>query len=228
MTDATVRPRAQVIALYERAAAALRHSADLADREPQHLAATGAFGERRLEPARKQRARRAADVAAHHALRLRARAEADRRLATATSRAAQTDPGWRLDHAGLQDDAVAVIATDLDGTIRLWNHAAERLYGWPAAAVLGRPITEVTVGPDDADVAQSIMASIRRSGSWEGEFWVHRRDGTRVLAFVRDVQITDSQDRPVAIVGFSVELATEPAAPPNAGAAHTARSSPSA
>jgi hypothetical protein len=56
------------------------------------------------------------------------------------------------------------------------------------------------------------MASIRRSGSWEGEFWVRRRDGTRFLAFVRDVQITDSQDRPVAIVGFSVELATESAA----------------
>ena len=152
---------------------------------------------------------------ARNALRQRARAEADRRLATAATGAARADLSWGSDQAGLEDHAVAVIATDLEGTIRVWNRAAERLYGWSAAAVLGRPITDVTVSPEDADVAQRIMASIRHSGSWEGEFWVRRRDGTRFLAFVRDVQITDAQDRPVAIIGFSVELATEPAATPD-------------
>ena len=151
---------------------------------------------------------------ARNALRQRARAEADRRLATAATGAARADLSWGSDQAGLEDHAVAVIATDLEGTIRVWNRAAERLYGWSAAAVLGRPITDVTVSPEDADVAQRIMASIRHSGSWEGEFWVRRRDGTRFLAFVRDVQITDAQDRPVAIIGFSVELATEPDATP--------------
>jgi PAS domain S-box-containing protein len=33
----------------------------------------------------------------------------------------------------------AVMALDADGVVRLWNHAAERLYGWSTADVLGHP-----------------------------------------------------------------------------------------
>ena len=61
----------------------------------------------------------------------------------------------------------AVIGTDLAGTVKLWNPAAQRLYGWSRADVAGRPITEITVGPDDAEVAERIMASVRSIGSWE-------------------------------------------------------------
>jgi PAS domain S-box-containing protein len=33
----------------------------------------------------------------------------------------------------------AIILVDLDGTVRLWNPAAERIFGWTEAEVLGRP-----------------------------------------------------------------------------------------
>ena len=35
------------------------------------------------------------------------------------------------------------------------------------ADVVGRPITEITVGPEDAEVAERIMATVRSIGSWE-------------------------------------------------------------
>jgi PAS domain S-box-containing protein len=104
---------------------------------------------------------------------------------------------------------VAFIGTDLSGTVRLWNRTAERLYGWPAAEVVGRPITEITVGPDDGAVAERIMASIRSTGAWEGEFWVARRDGARFLAYVCDRTVAGADGRPLGIVGLSIELAPE-------------------
>jgi PAS domain S-box-containing protein len=48
------------------------------------------------------------------------------------------EPGWlaRI----LTATASAIIALDLDGHVVFWNAAAERLFGWRAAEVLGRPL----------------------------------------------------------------------------------------
>lgn len=105
----------------------------------------------------------------------------------------------------------AMIATDLLGVVRLWNRQAERLYGWRSSEVIGRAITELTVGPEDAEVAENIMRAVRQRGSWEGEFWVRRRDGTRFLAYVQDAVLRDGQGAAIGMVGLSVELpASEP------------------
>jgi steroid delta-isomerase-like uncharacterized protein len=114
----------------------------------------------------------------------------------------------------LHERELAVIATDLAGTVSHWNHAAERLYGWSRAEALGRPITELTVGPDDSQVAENIMAAVRESGRWEGEFWVRRRDGTRFLAHVREALLTDEHGRRIGLVGVSVDV---PATAPGPG-----------
>ena len=44
-------------------------------------------------------------------------------------------PGWLFEHIR---DAVAVV--DAHGTIRLWNPAAEQLFGHEAATIVGCPI----------------------------------------------------------------------------------------
>ena len=41
---------------------------------------------------------------------------------------------------GLAD---AVVIADRAGTIRLWNDAAERLFGWSASEALGQPLTMI-------------------------------------------------------------------------------------
>jgi anti-anti-sigma factor len=108
----------------------------------------------------------------------------------------------------------AVIATDLSGVVTVWNAAAERLYGWSPDEVVGRPITDLTVGPDDLVIAEEIMEAVRREGSWQGEFEVRRRDGTRFTAHVRDLLFRDRHGRPCGLAGVSVEASAllEPAA----------------
>jgi PAS domain S-box-containing protein len=182
MRPPAARSTPEIIGLYERVAAALSASAELADAEAREAEFAGNSARAALEQSPAERARHAADEGRRSARRLYLRAQADWLFGH--------PPRWRPlfdGHEtadGLRSRALdeAVIGTDLGGTVKLWNGAAERLYGWSRADVVGRAITEITVGPDDAEVAERILASVHSIGSWEGEFWVTRRDGSRFLA----------------------------------------------
>jgi PAS domain S-box-containing protein len=55
----------------------------------------------------------------------------------------------------------AIIGKSLDGTIVSWNSSAERMYGYPAAEVLGRPVNTL-VPADRLEEVPQILERIRR------------------------------------------------------------------
>ena len=55
----------------------------------------------------------------------------------------------------------AVVSKNLDGIIRTWNVGAERIFGWKAEEVVGRPIN-VIIPPDHQDEEPQILARLRR------------------------------------------------------------------
>ncbi len=215
--------RAEIIALYERVAAGLSASAELAGGEVRRAQVAGDSAGAALAESWAERARNAADQAGRKARRLCVRAQADRLFGHPPRWGALFEGRDAVDGPRLRGLDEAVIGTDLAGTVKLWNPAAQRLYGWSRADVVGRPITEITVGPEDAEVAERIMASVRSIGSWEGEFWVTRHDGSRFLAYVRDVVVLDDDGRPLGLVGISIDLAPRLS---DLGAARPARAAP--
>ena len=58
----------------------------------------------------------------------------------------------------------SVVSVDFDTVITSWNKAAERLYGYPAEEVIGKPLTMLTLPEDLAQLLENIE-SIKRSGS---------------------------------------------------------------
>jgi PAS domain S-box-containing protein len=84
-------------------------------------------------------------------------------------------------HAGLLanvDDAV--IATDADDfLVTTWNPGAERLYGFTAEEVLGRPAREVASCLGD-QARLKLEREQLEGGRTPLEFTAHRKDGTRV------------------------------------------------
>jgi PAS domain S-box-containing protein len=48
-----------------------------------------------------------------------------------------------------------MLTVDLNGTITSWNKAAERLYGYPASEVIGKPLTMLTLPEDLAEVLRN-------------------------------------------------------------------------
>jgi PAS domain S-box-containing protein len=94
----------------------------------------------------------------------------------------------------------AIIGKDLDGVIRSWNEAAQRLYGYSSAEARGRSIS-MLVPPGQDDELPGILARIRAGERVDDyETVCARKDGTLV-----DVSLTVSpiRDRSGAVIGAS-------------------------
>ena len=78
-----------------------------------------------------------------------------------------------------------VVGTDGAGLITYWNEAAERLYGWTQAEVLGKDSAVLLqtrwVG---AGGRESFLASIREESAWHGELGHTTRSGEEIVVEV--------------------------------------------
>jgi PAS domain S-box-containing protein len=80
----------------------------------------------------------------------------------------------------------AVVVTDPVGTIALWSAAAQEVYGWTEAEVVGRSILEV-LGPGPPGDGERLLEALARGETYQAERTIDRRDGTpvRVVAATR-------------------------------------------
>ncbi len=100
----------------------------------------------------------------------------------------------------------AVIASDVNGSITYWNRFAETLYGWTAAEVIGQKTVDLIDPPETGNLGLDIMAFVRNSGDWSGEYMVQRRDGTLFPALLTLAPIYDTNNDVVGLVGVSTDI----------------------
>ena len=105
-------------------------------------------------------------------------------------------------YASLLDlSPTAVVALDLDARVTSWNEAAERLFGYPEAEVIGRHIDDVVAPEGDV---RADATELTRRGLDAGEIHLvtrrPRRDGTFVDVEVRSAPIVVGAER----VGFFI------------------------
>jgi PAS domain S-box-containing protein len=94
----------------------------------------------------------------------------------------------------------AIISKDLNGIIVSWNEGAERLFGYTAAEVIGKPVT-ILIPPGRADEEPYILEHIRRGEKVDHYETVRRRkDGSEV-----DISLTVSpiRDKSEKVIGAS-------------------------
>jgi PAS domain S-box-containing protein len=81
----------------------------------------------------------------------------------------------------------AILSKDLDGVITSWNRGAERVFGYSAEEVIGKPVT-ILIPPERQDEEPAILERIRRGERVEHYETVRmRKHGSRV-----DVSVTIS------------------------------------
>src|SRR5438552_12182852 len=94
----------------------------------------------------------------------------------------------------------AIISKDLDGIITSWNRGAQRIFGYKAEEVIGRPVS-ILIPPDRADEEPGILDRIRHGERVEPYETIRRRkDGSFVEISLRVSPLRDASGK---VVGAS-------------------------
>ena len=93
----------------------------------------------------------------------------------------------------VESSDAAIIGKTLDGVIVSWNPGAERIYGYKAEEIVGRPVS-LLVPPDRQDEIPQILERLRHGGRLERyETTRVRKDGSPVEVSVIASPMTDSR-----------------------------------
>ncbi|MDI3565405.1 PAS domain S-box protein [Bradyrhizobium sp. Arg816] len=94
----------------------------------------------------------------------------------------------------------AIVSKDLDGTIRSWNGGAQRIFGYLAEEVIGKPIT-ILIPPDRHNEETAILERLRRGERIDSYETVRRRkDGSPVDISLTVSPLRDTEGR---VIGAS-------------------------
>ena len=105
----------------------------------------------------------------------------------------------------------SIIGKDLDGTIRLWNEGARRLYGYEPEEVIGRANSSMLHVSEDfkAGKPQQIMNAALLDGKWEGTINRRRKNGEVFTARLVITPRRDASGKPVGFLLISKDISAE-------------------
>ena len=141
--------------------------------------------------------RRVEDVLRESEERLRDRKDTEQALLDARAQAHEIRSGLA---AIVESSDDAIIGKTLESVITTWNHGAERIFGYTAAEVIGKPVT-LLIPPNQIDEEPAILQKLRRGERIDHYETVRvRKDGTLL-----DVSLTVSpiKDANGTIIGAS-------------------------
>ena len=111
----------------------------------------------------------------------------------------QTDAAHARLAAIMEASDDAIIGKDLNGIITSWNRAAERLFGYTAADIVGRPDTQL-IPATKANEEEALLAKLAR-GEHISQFETQRRRKDGSLVFV-SLGLFPIRDEDGVITGF--------------------------
>lgn len=104
----------------------------------------------------------------------------------------QSEEMFRLLVASVKEYAIYLL--DPEGKIVTWNAGAERIKGYAPEEIIGRHFSVFyTEEERAAGEPEAKLAYARKHGSWEGEGWRVRKDGTRFWSSVVLTAVTDER-----------------------------------
>src|SRR5205085_4752740 len=104
----------------------------------------------------------------------------------------------------VQSSPLAIFALDASGTVHIWNRAAEELFGWTAAEVVGT--TCPFVSDDTADLAD-VLARVFRGRTVKGYLTRYTcRDGEPVDVDVSIAPLRNAAGRVVTAVAVMADV----------------------
>ena len=103
-------------------------------------------------------------------------------------------------------DAVIVMGIEGDGRVVDWNPAAERIFGYTKAEMLGKPLRLVSAAENVAELERGLTEAFKREGRWAGELPFVRKDGVHGVADVIVAVQRDANGRASSIISVSRDV----------------------
>lgn len=105
-----------------------------------------------------------------------------------------------------------MIVRDVDGVVRLWNHAAEEVLGFTQQEAVGRILHEL-LATEFPSAPEAIHRELTGSGTWEGPLLHRSKDGRRILVSSLQVVQRTPDGEPNAILEIAEPAEPESEAP---------------
>jgi len=99
----------------------------------------------------------------------------------------------------------AIIVRRVDGTITLWGHGAEMLYGWTKAEAIGQKTHGLLKTRFPEELGQ-LTRQLERTGRWSGELVQATKDGREVTVESRWLAERDAAGRIVELLESNVDV----------------------
>lgn len=100
----------------------------------------------------------------------------------------------------------AVIATDEQFRVTAWNHAAERIYDWTAAEVIGHNVDEVLRSGLSEDQQARAQELLKQESSFRSERIHSRKNGQAVYVEENTIALTDPLGRAIGYVSVNRDI----------------------
>jgi PAS domain S-box-containing protein len=113
-----------------------------------------------------------------------------------------------LYQAGLIEDVSdALISSDMQFKVVIWNSAAEKIYQWKASEVIGNGLENIlqTEYPNEGSSAAAYQELIQ-TGHWSGEVTQTRKDGTRFPVLTSVSFVTDDKGIRIGLLGVNRDI----------------------
>ena len=94
------------------------------------------------------------------------------------TRLREAETRLRLADKAIDHSADAIMVTTAEGQILRVNPAFTRVTGYTAEEVIGRTPALLRSGRHDATFYAAMWESVRRTGTWQGDIWNRRKDGS--------------------------------------------------
>ncbi len=103
----------------------------------------------------------------------------------------------------------ALIATDRHGIVRVWNTAAEQLFGHRREHAVGRGVGELIFPESAQALASETESVVFAGGRWSGEMTLHDAAGVQFTAYATCAPVRDSNGQVCGIVSLTRDLSAE-------------------
>ncbi len=107
----------------------------------------------------------------------------------------------------LENTGEAIISVDMDFIVQSWNRAAEKLYGVPAAEMIGRPLAEFVVETVyEHFTVETAMTFLRDYGRFADRARQTLKDGRELLLHSTTSLIKGAQGEPIGFVAVNQDI----------------------